>query len=77
MDVLEHLSYEMMLKELGLFSLDERRLGGNLTNVRRYLMEGNEEVGARLFSVVICDRTRGHKLKHMKLYLNTRDLFSQ
>lgn len=51
--------------------------GGNLTNVCRYLMGGNEKVGDSLFSIVICDRTRGHKLKHMKFYLNTRDIFSQ
>lgn len=49
----------------------------NLINVCKYLMEENEDEGARLFSVVPTDRTRdnGHKLKDMKSRLNTRDCF--
>ena len=40
----------------------------------KYLMGENEEKGARLFSVVLTDRTRGngHKLKHTKFNLKTR-----
>ena len=40
-------------------------------------MEGNEEQGVRLFSVVPSDRTRcnGHELKHMKIHLDTRKHF--
>ena len=65
---LEHLSCEDKLTELRLFNLEARRLSGDLIYVYKYLMGGNEENGARLFSVVPTDRRRGirHKLKHIK-----------
>ena len=69
---LEHLPYEERLRDLGLFSLEKRRLRGDLMNVYKYFTRERQRDLANLFSVVCGDRTRGngHKMEHRKFRTN-------
>ncbi|KAK4830762.1 hypothetical protein QYF61_013251 [Mycteria americana] len=65
---LEHLSYRDKLRELGLFSLEKRRLQGDLMQ---------PSIGDRLFSKACSGRTRsnGFKLREDRFRLDLRQTF--
>jgi len=74
---LEHLSHEERLRELRLFSLEKRRLGGGLPAAFQNLKRTYRKEGENLFSKACCDRTRsnGFKLREGRFRLDIRKTF--
>ncbi|KFQ63554.1 hypothetical protein N334_13604, partial [Pelecanus crispus] len=71
---MEHLSWEERLSELGLFSLEKRRLRGDLIVAFQYIKEAYEKDGDKVFSRACCNRTRcnGFILKEGMFRLDIR-----
>jgi len=74
---MKHLSCAGRLRELGLFSLEKRRLRGDLIEAFQHFKGAYKNNGARLFSRACSDRTRGNgfKLKEGRIRLDIRKKF--
>jgi len=74
---LERLSYEERLRELRLFSLQKRRIQGDLIADFQYLKRACQKDKDKLFSRASCNRTRGNgfELKEGRFRLAVRKEF--
>ena len=68
---MEHLPYEDRLRELGLFSLEERKLRRDLIDVYKYLTGKCREDGAKHRARA---RGTGHRLGHRRFPRSTRSI---
>ena len=57
---LEHLSYQGRLRYLSLFSLEKRRLQGDLVVAFQYLKEAYKQEGSQLFARADNSKTKGN-----------------
>jgi len=74
---LENLSYDEWLRELGLFSVEKRRLQGDLLAAFQYLKGAYRKDEENLISRACCNRTRsnGFKQKEGRFRLDRRKKF--
>jgi len=74
---LEHRSCEERLREWGLFSLEKRRLWGDLTAAFQYLKWAYRKDGENIFSRACCNRmgSNGFKLREGRFRLAIRKKF--
>jgi len=74
---LEHLYYEDRMRQLGLFSLEKRRLQGDLLAAFQYLRRAYRKDEENTFSRACCNKTRsnGFKLKEGRFRIDIRKKF--
>ncbi|TRZ06006.1 hypothetical protein HGM15179_021102 [Zosterops borbonicus] len=56
-------SYDEWLRALDLFSLEKKRLRGDLTAICNFLMRGSSGAGTDLFTLMTSDMTQGNSIK--------------